>query len=109
MKVIKTSFTDKKDIFNASQGGATLDSMRGNVIEVVGYIVYEKGDEEGGVDTVVTFKLAEGSFVGGKSATVLKSLEAYLTTFGEDAFPASFEIVAGKGKSGRDFLQLNLA
>lgn len=107
MKIIKTNFTDKKDTFNAMQGGATLDSMKGNVIDVTGYVIYEK-EEEGGAVAVCTFKLSDGTFVGGKSATVLRSLESYVETFGDDAFPVSFEISGDKAKSGRDFLQLKL-
>lgn len=107
MKTIKTNFTDKKDIFNATQGGATLESLKGNVIDVLGYVVCEK-EEEGNPVTVVTFKLSDGTFAGGKSATAIGSLYAYIETFGEDAFPVSFEIVSGKAKSGREFLQLNV-
>lgn len=107
MEVIKTSFQDKKDIFNATQGGMTLESMKGNVIDVVGFVLYEREDEEGEMTKFVTFKLSDGSFIGGKSKTVLKSLDAYLETFGE-VFPASFEIISGKSKGGRDFIQLAL-
>lgn len=111
MKILATTLKDKKDQYNAMvASGTTLDELKGNVIDVVGYIIYEKDVEDGSTQKITTFKLADGTFAGGVSSVVLKATEAYISTFGEitEDSPARFKIVSDSAKGGREFINLML-
>lgn len=104
-RIIRTNFDDKKTIFNAIMGSSQcFKNLAGTVIDVVGYVVYEKGEEKEGEEheIITTFLLKEGGFVGGNSKTISCALDSYLATFGD--WPAgeivSFKITKEHGKKG---------
>lgn len=104
-RVITTNLTDKKAIFNAIEGNSkSFKDMADNVIDCVGYVVYIKGDEEEGEEEeiVTSFKLTDGTYVGGNSRTVKRALYSYLSTFGEwkEGEVVSFKITKSPGKRG---------
>lgn len=112
--VIRSTIDDKKEQYNAMvTGGRTLQELKGNVIEVTGYIMYTKQDDEDPEKeiTCTTFRLKEGGFAGGVSPVVSKAVLSYVDIFGEitKENPASFKIVGDKSKNGnREFLNLEL-
>lgn len=107
MKVIKTTFTDKKDIYKTTKNaniGKLSDLADNEEITITGYTLFEDTDKDENIITVLAFMLENGTVYATNSATVIKDFNDILEIF-ED-LPVVVKKGTGTSKANRSFIYL---
>lgn len=115
MKIINTTFTDKKAQANAVVNSEVLNKLKDNSITVINYVLYEveKRDEKTGeskIKTLLTFETAEHEFYGTVSENVMESWDFINETMGgvSPKNPITILISSARSKNDREFLQISV-
>ena len=107
MKVIKTTFTDKKDIYRTTKNASIgkLSELADNEeITISGYTLFEDTDKDENIITVLALMLENGTVYATNSATVIKDFNDILEIFEE--FPLVVKKGTGTSKANRSYMYL---
>lgn len=83
----------------------------GNVFDIIGYMLVES-DRDGDIVTILDLYTADGRAIGTNSATVRRTFEAMVESFGEptEETPLTGIVVISKPSAkGRSFLDIDFA
>lgn len=107
MDIIKTTFTDKKDIYKTTKNASILklsDVTDDEEITITGYTLFKDENKDGDEITILAIMLDNGNVFATNSATVIKDFNDIMDIFGE--FPITVKKGTGTSKNNRSFIYL---
>lgn len=107
MDIIKSTFTDKKDIYRTTKNASIekLSEIADNEeFTITGYTLFKDSNKEGTETTILAVMLDNGAVYATNSATVIKDFEDILEIFGD--VPVTVKKGTGTSKNNRSYLYL---
>ena len=107
MKIIRTTFTDKKDIYKTTKNaniGKLTDVANDEVMTVTGYTLFEDEDKDGNTIRILAVMLDSGDVYATNSSTAIKDFEDIIDIFEE--FPIEIKKGTGTSKANRSYIYL---
>ena len=107
MDIIKTTFTDKKDIYKTTKNasiGKLSEVTDNEELVVTGYTLFTDTDKDGVSRTILALMLDNGNVYATNSATVIKDFDDIIEIFGE--CPITVRKGTGTSKNNRSYMYL---
>lgn len=107
MDIIRTTFTDKKDIYKTTKNASIeklSDIADNEELVVTGYTLFKDSNKEGTETTILAVMLDNGSVYATNSATVIKDFEDILEIF--ENVPVTVKKGTGTSKNNRTYMFL---
>lgn len=111
MSIIKSTFSNKKEEFNAMSNSDPLEKYVDQELTFVNYVMYTKPDKDTDEERqVVAFKTVDGDYIGSISSNIMDQTNMVTSVFGDitPENPLTAVIEKKKSKQGRDFLSMRL-
>ena len=107
MELIKTTFTDKKDIYRTTKNNAIAklsDVSDNSPLDVMGYTLFKDENKDGKEVRILSIMLANGDVYATNSATAIENFNDIMDIF-ED-LPLTIYKGTGTSKNGRAYIYL---
>lgn len=114
MEIIsKTAGLTTADLYSLTKGNDVrkMTDAKGEVLDVVKYVLYSDADQKGDVMTVLAVETREGAKYATNSRTFTRNFSDILAIYeaGDEPLPSRFYVGSGVSKSNREYLTCDIA
>ena len=114
MEIIrKTEGLNSADLYALTKGNDVrkLSDAKGEVLDIVKYVLYNDEDVKGNPMTVLAVETADGARYATNSKTFVRNFTDIVAIYeaGNDAIPTRYKVGCGTSKSNREYLTCDIA